>query len=71
VRNRTKSDRARALVAPTRGGLEVRREQRAGRDGGSAMLFGEVGETLELIGVLLTMFSSLAIMVALGKWWES
>lgn len=35
------------------------------------MLFGEVGETLELVGVLLTMFSSLAIMVMLGKWWES
>ena len=36
-----------------------------------AMLFGEVGETLELVGVLITMFASLAIMVALGKWWES
>ena len=35
------------------------------------MIFGEVGETLELIGVLVTMFVSLAIMVLLGKWWES
>jgi hypothetical protein len=35
------------------------------------MIFGEVGETLELVGVLLTMFSGLAIMTLLGKWWES
>ncbi len=35
------------------------------------MIFGEVGETLELVGVLVTMFSSLAILTLLGKWWES
>jgi hypothetical protein len=35
------------------------------------MIFGEVGETLELVGVLITMFASLAIMVVLGKWWEA
>jgi hypothetical protein len=35
------------------------------------MIFGEVGETLELVGVLITMFTALGIMVALGKWWEA
>jgi hypothetical protein len=35
------------------------------------MIFGEVGETLELVGVLFTMFTTLAILVALGKWWEA
>jgi hypothetical protein len=35
------------------------------------MIFGEVGETIELFGVLITMFASLAILVALGKWWEA
>lgn len=35
------------------------------------MVFGEVGETLELVGVLITMFTGLGIMVALGKWWEA
>ena len=35
------------------------------------MIFGEVGETLELVGVLITMFSGLGFMVLLGKWWES
>lgn len=35
------------------------------------MVFGEVGEALELLGVLVTMFVSLGIMVALGKWWEA
>lgn len=35
------------------------------------MIFGEVGETLELVGVVVTIFSSLAIMVMLGKWWET
>lgn len=35
------------------------------------MIFGEVGEALELAGVLITMFASLAAMVVLGKWWES
>ncbi len=34
-------------------------------------MLGEVGETLELVGVLLTILGSLAIMVALGKWWET
>jgi len=35
------------------------------------MVFGEVGETLELVGVFVTVFASLAILVALGKWWEA
>jgi hypothetical protein len=35
------------------------------------MIFGEVGETLELVGVVITMFTALGIMVALGKWWEA
>lgn len=35
------------------------------------MIFGEVGETLELVGVVITIFSSLAVMVMLGKWWET
>ena len=35
------------------------------------MIFGEVGETLELVGVVITIFSSLAIMVLLGKFWET
>ena len=35
------------------------------------MLLGEVGETLELVGVVVTIFSSLAILVALGKFWEA
>ena len=35
------------------------------------MIFGEVGETLELVGVVLTMFGALAVMVFLGKWWEA
>ena len=37
---------------------------------GGTML-GEVGETLELLAVLLTILGSLAIMVVLGKWWEA
>ncbi len=35
------------------------------------MIFGEVGEALELLGVFVTLLGSLAIMVALGKWWET
>ena len=35
------------------------------------MVFGEVGEALELVGVLVTVFASLAIMVLLGKFWET
>lgn len=35
------------------------------------MIFGEVGETLELVGVVITIFGSLAILVALGKFWEA
>ena len=35
------------------------------------MIFGEVGETLELAGVFITIIGSLAIMVALGKFWET
>ena len=34
-------------------------------------MLGEVGETLELAGVLLTILGSLGIMVVLGKWWET
>lgn len=35
------------------------------------MIFGEVGETLELLGVVVTIFGSLAILVMLGKFWEA
>lgn len=35
------------------------------------MIFGEVGETLELVGVAVTIFSSLALLVVLGKFWEA
>ena len=33
-------------------------------------MFGEVGETLELVGVLVTIFGSLGVMVLLGYWWK-
>lgn len=35
------------------------------------MVFGEVGETLELLGVVVTFVGSMAILVALGKWWQT
>ena len=35
------------------------------------MIFGEVGEALELLGVFITLLGSLAIMVWLGRWWET
>jgi len=35
------------------------------------LIFGEVGEALELLGVFVTLVASLAIMVVLGKWWEA
>jgi uncharacterized membrane protein YidH (DUF202 family) len=35
------------------------------------MIFGEVGEARELLGVFVTLVGSLAIMVAFGKWWET
>ena len=35
------------------------------------MILGEVGEALELVGVVFTMFAALGVMVALGKWWEA
>ncbi len=35
------------------------------------MIFGEVGEALELLAVFVTLLGSLAIMVVLGKWWET
>ena len=38
---------------------------------GMSMIFGEVGEALELLGVFITMIGSLAIMVMLGRWWET
>ena len=33
-------------------------------------MFGKVGETLELVGVLVTIFGSLGVMVLLGNWWK-
>ena len=33
-------------------------------------MLGEVGETLELIGVLVTIFGSLGILVLLGNCWK-
>ena len=35
------------------------------------MIFGEVGEARELLGVFVTLMGSVAIMVLLGKWWET
>ncbi len=35
------------------------------------MVFGEVGEALELAGVVITIFASLALLVVLGKFWET
>ena len=35
------------------------------------MIFGEVGESKELLGVVITIFGSLAILVVLGKFWEA
>ena len=35
------------------------------------MIFGEVGEAKELLGVFITLLGSIAIMVLLGKWWET
>ena len=35
------------------------------------MIFGEVGEALELVGVAVTLFGSLAVMVVLGRWWQA
>jgi hypothetical protein len=35
------------------------------------MVFGEVGEAKELLGVFITVFASLAVMVMLGKFWEA
>ena len=35
------------------------------------MIFGEVGETLELVGVLITTFGSLGLLVVLGRWWQA
>ena len=35
------------------------------------MIFGEVGEAKELLGVIVTIFASIAIMVVLGKFWET
>ena len=37
----------------------------------SPVIFGEVGEALELLGVFVTILASLAIMVVLGKWWQT
>lgn len=35
------------------------------------MILGEVGEALELLGVVITTIGSIAILVALGKWWQT
>jgi len=35
------------------------------------MVFGEVGESKELLGVFITVFTSLFVMVMLGKFWET
>ena len=32
--------------------------------------FRQVPEGMEFVGVLLTIFGSLSILVVLGKWWE-
>ncbi len=35
------------------------------------MILGEVGEALELIGVLVTLLGSLAVMVLFDRWWRA
>ena len=35
------------------------------------MILGEVGEALELIGVLVTLLGSLAAMVWFDRWWRA
>ncbi len=35
------------------------------------MIFGEVGEALELLIIFVLMTVSLAALVLLGKWWEA
>jgi hypothetical protein len=35
------------------------------------MIFGEVGEALELTIIFLLMTAALATLVVLGKWWEA
>lgn len=40
-------------------------------EGMLAMIFGEVGEAKELLGVVVTVFASLFVMVMLGKFWET
>ena len=51
--------------------MPPRSDARAGGSPMGGLMLGEVGETLELVGVLLTILGSLAIMVVLGKWWET
>jgi hypothetical protein len=40
-------------------------------EGMRAMIFGEVGEAKELLGVVVTVFASLFVMVMLGKFGET
>ena len=35
------------------------------------MIFGEVGEALELLIIFILMTVALAALVILGKWWEA
>ena len=35
------------------------------------MIFGEVGEALELTIIFVLMAAALAVIVLLGKWWEA
>lgn len=35
------------------------------------MIFGEVGEALELSIIFVMMMASFALIVLLGKWWEA
>ena len=35
------------------------------------MIFGEVGEAIELSIIFVLMTAALALLVILGKWWES
>ncbi len=35
------------------------------------MIFGEVGEAIELLIIFVLMTAALALLVILGTWWES
>ena len=51
--------------------MSRRRPRTGSRMGWTRMIFGEVGEALELTFIFVLMTAALAAMVLLGKWWEA